>query len=92
MRRFREIGSVEPDQIGGYMPKNRAMWEFVHAEKLSHKKRRRLFRAGSTDVAFRRGLWTKYRERIEPSRLVFIVSASVSGHGSEFLISVSPRQ
>ena len=78
VRRFRETGSVEPDQVGGYRPKKiagphrdwlvqrcrkadftlrglvaelaerglkvdyRTVWEFVHAEKLSHKKRRRL--------------------------------------------------
>jgi transposase len=76
VRRFRETGSVEPDQIGGYRPKKIAgrhrdwltqrcrktdftlrglvaelaerglkvdyhtVWDFVHAEKLSHKKRR----------------------------------------------------
>ena len=76
VQRFRETGSVEPDQIGGYKPKKisgqhrdwlvqrcrtadftlrglvaelaerglkvdyRTVWEFVHAEKLSHKKRR----------------------------------------------------
>ena len=76
VRRFRETGSVKPDQIGGYRPKKiagahrdwlvqrcwkadftvrglvaelaerglkvdyRTMWEFVHAEKLSYKKRR----------------------------------------------------
>ena len=76
VRRFRETGSVEPEQIGGYRPKKiagphrdgllqrcrkadftlrglvaelaerglkvdyRTVWEFVHAEKLSHKKRR----------------------------------------------------
>ena len=76
VRRFRETGSVEPDQVGGYRPKKivgahrdwlmqrcrkadftlrglvaelteqglkvdyRTVWEFVHAEKLSHKKRR----------------------------------------------------
>lgn len=76
VRRFRETGSVEPDQIGGYRPKKiagshrdwllqrcrkadftlrglvaelaerglkvdyRTVWDFVHAEKLSHKKRR----------------------------------------------------
>ena len=76
VRRFRETGSVEPDQVGGYRPKKiagahrdwlvqrcrkadftvrglvvelaerglkvdyRTMWEFVHAEKLSYKKRR----------------------------------------------------
>jgi len=75
VRRFRETGNVEPDQIGGYRPKKiagphrdwlvqrcradftlrglvaelaerglkvdyRTVWDFVHAEKLSHKKRR----------------------------------------------------
>jgi putative transposase len=76
VRRFRETGSIEPDQVGGYRPKKiagahhdwlvqrcrkadftvrglvaelterglkvdyRTMWEFVHAEKLSYKKRR----------------------------------------------------
>ncbi len=76
VRRFRDTGSVEPDQVGGYRPKKisgahrdwlvqrcrkadftlrglvaelaerglkvdyRTVWEFVHAEKLSHKKRR----------------------------------------------------
>src|SRR5229473_5734437 len=76
VRRFRETGGVEPDQVGGYRPKKiagphrdwllqrcrkadftlrglvaelaerglkvdyRTVWEFVHAEKLSHKKRR----------------------------------------------------
>ena len=75
VRRFRDTGSVEPDQVGGYRPKKisgahrdwlvqrcrkadftlrglvaelaerglkvdyRTVWEFVHAEKLSHKKR-----------------------------------------------------
>src|SRR5260370_24353901 len=74
VRSFRETGSVEPDQVGGYRPKKiagpqrdwllqrcrkadftlrglvaelaerglkvdyRTVWEFVHAEKLSHKK------------------------------------------------------
>ncbi len=75
VQRFRDTGSVKPDQIGGYRPKKiagshrewlmqrcrkdftvrglvaelaerglkvdyRTMWEFVHAEKLSYKKRR----------------------------------------------------
>jgi putative transposase len=76
VQRFRQSGSVEPAQIGGYKPKKisgpyrnwlvqrcreadftlrglvaelaerglkvdyRSVWEFVHAEKLSHKKRR----------------------------------------------------
>lgn len=76
VRRFRETGSVEPDQVGGYRPKKisgvhrdwlvrrcrtgdftlrglvaelaerglkvdyKTVWEFVHAEKLSYKKRR----------------------------------------------------
>jgi putative transposase len=76
VRRFRETGGVEPDQVGGYRPKKisgahrdwlvrrcrtgdftlrglvaelaerglkvdyKTVWEFVHAEKLSYKKRR----------------------------------------------------
>ncbi len=76
VRRFRETGSVEPDQIGGYKPKKisgshrdwmlqrcrkadftlrglvtelaerglrvdyHTVWDFVHTEKLSYKKRR----------------------------------------------------
>ena len=76
VRRLRESGSVEPDRIGGYKPKQiagpyrdwltqrcrkadftlrglvaelaerglkvdyRTVWNFVHAEKFSHKKRR----------------------------------------------------
>ena len=76
VQRFRQTGSVAPDQIGGYRPKKiagqhrdwllqrcreadftlrglvaelaerglkvdyRTVWNFVHAEKLSYKKRR----------------------------------------------------
>jgi putative transposase len=82
VRRFRETGCVEPDQVGGYRPKKiagphrdwllqrcrkadftlrglvaelaerglkvdyRTVWEFVHAEKFSHKKDADCRRAG----------------------------------------------
>jgi len=47
----------------------RSVWEFVHAEKLSFKKKPERDRP---DVARRRAQWTKYQDRIEPQRLVFI--------------------
>ena len=51
----------------------RSMWEFVHAEKLSYKKKTLIAaEQDCRDVARRRAQWTKYRERIDPSRLVFI--------------------
>jgi transposase len=53
----------------------RTMWEFVHAEKLSYKKDADCRRAGSPDVARRRAQWTKYRDRIDPARLVFVDEA-----------------
>jgi hypothetical protein len=47
----------------------RTRWEFVHAEKL-----RTLIATEQDrpDVARRRAQWTKYRDRIDPTRLVFI--------------------
>jgi putative transposase len=97
VRRFRETGSVEPDQVGGYRPKKisgphrdwllqrcrkadftlrglvaelterglkvdyRTVWEFVHAEKLSHKKKTLIAaEQDRSDVARRRAQWTKY--------------------------------
>ena len=50
----------------------RTMWEFVQAEKLSYKKDADCRRAGPSRVARRRAQWTKYRDRIDPTRLVFI--------------------
>jgi transposase len=51
----------------------RTVWDFVHAEKLSHKKKTLIAaEQDRPDVARRRTQWTKYRERIDPSRLVFI--------------------
>ena len=50
----------------------RTVWDFVHAEKLSHKKTLIAAEQDRPDVARRRAQWTKYRERIAPSRLVFI--------------------
>ncbi|UWU68010.1 IS630 family transposase [Bradyrhizobium sp. NC92] len=50
-----------------------SVWDFVHAEKLSFKKKR--VAAGERDrpeVARRRAQWAKYQDRIEAERLVFI--------------------
>jgi len=47
----------------------RSVWEFVHAEKLSFKKKRGGWR---TRPARRRAQCTKYQDRVEPERLVFI--------------------
>jgi transposase len=50
----------------------RSVWEFVHAEKLSFKKSVVAGERDRPDVARRRAQWTKYQDRIEPERLVFI--------------------
>ncbi|MCF6104030.1 IS630 family transposase, partial [Mesorhizobium muleiense] len=51
----------------------RSVWEFVHAEKLSHKKKTLIAaEQDRPDVARRRVQWAKYQDRIDPSRLVFI--------------------
>ncbi|UWU93986.1 IS630 family transposase [Bradyrhizobium sp. CB1015] len=50
-----------------------SVWDFVHAEKLSFKKKR--VAAGERDrpdVARRRAQWAKYQSRVEAERLVFI--------------------
>ncbi|MEO6783878.1 MAG: IS630 family transposase [Bradyrhizobium sp.] len=46
----------------------RSVWEFVHAEKLSFKKKRGGWRTRSP----RRLQWTKYQDRVAPEWLVFI--------------------
>ena len=50
----------------------RSVWEFVHAEKLSFKKSVVAGERDRPDVARRRAQWTKYQDRVEPERLVFI--------------------
>ena len=50
----------------------RSVWEFVHAEKLSFKKSLVAGERDRPDVARRRAQWTKYQDRVEPERLVFI--------------------
>src|SRR5258708_20394443 len=50
----------------------RAVWNFVHAEKLSFKKTVVASERDRPDVAHRRAQWRKYQDRIEPERLVFI--------------------
>ena len=49
-----------------------AVWNFVHAEKLSFKKTVVASERDRPDVARRRAQWSKYQDRIEPERLVFI--------------------
>src|SRR5437763_558145 len=46
-----------------------SVWDFVHAEKLSFKKKRG---GDRPDVARRRAQWTNYPGRVEAERLVFI--------------------
>ena len=50
----------------------RSVWEFVHAEELSLKKSVVAGERDRPDVARRRAQWTKYQDRVEPERLVFI--------------------
>ena len=50
----------------------RSVWEFVHAERLSFKKSVAAGERDRSDVARRRAQWTKYQNRVEPERLVFI--------------------
>jgi transposase len=50
----------------------RPVWEFVHAEKLSFKKSVVAGERDRPDIARRRAQWTRYQDRIEPERLVFI--------------------
>jgi len=56
-------------ELAGLKVDYRTVWEFVHAEKLSHKKKTLIAaEQNRPDVARRRAQWTKYRERIDPSR------------------------
>ena len=50
----------------------RSVWEFVHTEELSFKKSVVAGERDRPDVARRRAQWTKYQDRVEPERLVFI--------------------
>ena len=45
------------------------VWNFIHREGMSFKKKRA---AGRAQVARRRARWKKYQTRIDPARLVFI--------------------
>ena len=49
-----------------------SVWDFVHAEKLSFKKSVVAGERDRPDVARRRAQWTKYQDRVEAERLVFI--------------------
>jgi hypothetical protein len=51
----------------------RSVWQFVHDEKLSHKKNTPI--AAEQDrpaIARRRGQWIKHQDKVDPRRLVFI--------------------
>ena len=51
----------------------RSVWNFVHAERLSFKKNRRLLsERDRPDIARRRVQWTNRQSQIDPERLVFI--------------------
>ena len=50
----------------------RSVWEFVHAERLSFKKSVVAGERDRHDVARRRAQGTKYQDRVDPERLVFI--------------------
>jgi hypothetical protein len=50
----------------------RSVWEFVHAEKLSFKKSVVAGERDRPDVARCRSQWTKYQDRVDATRLVFI--------------------
>ncbi|TIO05219.1 MAG: IS630 family transposase [Mesorhizobium sp.] len=50
----------------------RSVWEFVRAEKLTHKKTLIAAEQDRPDVARRRAQWKAHQGRIAPSRLVFI--------------------
>src|ERR1700676_1356589 len=50
----------------------RSVWNFVHAEKLSFKKSVIASERDRPGIARKRKRWTKYQDRIEPKRLVFI--------------------
>ncbi|MDX8442405.1 MULTISPECIES: IS630 family transposase [Mesorhizobium] len=51
----------------------RSVWEFVHAEGLSYKKKTLVAaEQDRPDVARRRAQWLAYQNRIDPARLVFI--------------------
>jgi transposase len=51
----------------------RSVWEFVHAEKLSHKKKTLIAaEQDRPDVARRRAQWAARQRLVDPARLVFI--------------------
>lgn len=50
----------------------RQVWEFVHAEGLSFKKKRVAGRAAPAEGRAPREQWKKYQSRLDPRRLVFV--------------------
>ena len=62
----------ELQSIRGLKVDRRSVWEFLHAEGLSHKKTAAAQEQDRKDVKRRREQWRKHQGRIDPKRLVFI--------------------
>ena len=63
----------ELQSVRGLKVDRRSVWEFLHAERLSHKKKTATAQEQDRkDVKRRREQWRKYQGRIDPKRLVFI--------------------
>ncbi|MGA8771181.1 MAG: IS630 family transposase, partial [Rhodomicrobium sp.] len=62
----------ELQSLRGLKVDRRSVWEFLHAEGLSHKKTAAAQEQDRKDVKRRREQWRKYQGRIDPKRLVFI--------------------
>lgn len=56
----------------GVKTESRAIWEFLHAEGLSFKKKLRAAEQNRPDIARKRAHWLALQGRIDPQRLVFI--------------------
>ena len=62
----------ELQSMRGLKVDRRSVWEFLHAEGLSHKKTAAAQEQDRKDVKRRREQWRKHQGRIDPKRLVFI--------------------
>ena len=62
----------ELQSLRGLKVDRRSVWEFLHAEGLSHKKTAAAQEQDRKDVKRRREQWRKHQGRIDPKRLVFI--------------------
>src|SRR5271157_4481027 len=62
----------ELKSIRGLKVDRRSVWEFLHAQGLSHKKTAAAQEQDRKDVKRRREQWRAYQDRIDPKRLIFI--------------------